>query len=146
MESGFSLKEKDQFTDASHPENKAKNRFLNILPFDKNRIRLVPIAGSRQSDYINASIIDGFQQKHAFIATQAPLENTVVDFWRMVLEQNVQIIVMLTKIEEKGQVRNHFVKLWSTGEEFVLITVHCFCSGLKGRRTFRLLNPLLGGS
>ena len=91
--------------DASHPENKAKNRFLNILPYDKNRIRLQPMPGVRNSDYINASIIDGFQQKHAFIATQAPLENTVVDFWRMVLEQNVKIIVMLTKIEEKGQVR-----------------------------------------
>lgn len=105
LESGIPLRDKDQVNDASHPENKAKNRFLNILPYDKNRIRLQPMPGVRNSDFINASIIDGFQQKHAFIATQAPLENTVVDFWRMVLEQNVKIIVMLTKIEEKGQVR-----------------------------------------
>lgn len=108
LESGFRIKDKEQFTDASHPENKTKNRFLNILPFDKNRIRLSPVAGARLSDYINASIIDGFQQKHAFIATQAPLENTVVDFWRMVSEQNVHVIVMLTKIEEKGQVGEIF--------------------------------------
>ena len=50
-------------------------------------------------------MIDGFQKRNAFIATQAPLENTVNDFWRMIVEQNVHIIVMLTKLEEKGQVR-----------------------------------------
>ena len=92
------------FTDASHSESKQKNRYLNILPYDHNRVKLVPIAGSRQSDYINASVIDGFQQKNAFIATQAPLENTVVDFWRMVQEKNIHTIVMLTKLVEKEQV------------------------------------------
>ncbi|XP_057299165.1 receptor-type tyrosine-protein phosphatase delta-like [Hydractinia symbiolongicarpus] len=103
LESGVSLNDKNQSIDAGHPDNKQKNRFLNILPYDKNRVKLLPIAGSRQSDYINASIIDGFQQKNAFIATQAPIENTVNDFWRMILEQNVHIIVMLTKLEERGQ-------------------------------------------
>lgn len=85
-------------------ENKQKNRLLNILPYDHNRVKLVPIAGCRQSDYVNASIVDGFQQRNAFIATQAPLENTVTDFWRMVQERNIHIIVMLTKLVEKGQV------------------------------------------
>ena len=65
----------------------------------------MPIAGSRSSDYINASMIDGFQQKNAFIATQAPLENTVIDFWRMIQEKNVHTIVMLTKLVERDQVR-----------------------------------------
>ena len=47
------------FNDASLSENKQKNRYLNILPYDQNRLKLVPVAGSRQSDYINASYIDG---------------------------------------------------------------------------------------
>ena len=47
---------------------------------------------------------DGFQKRNAFIATQAPLENTINDFWRMIVEQNVHIIVMLTKLEDKDQV------------------------------------------
>ena len=104
LESGITIKDKDYYVDAGHQENKQKNRFLNILPYDKNRVKLVPIAGCRQSDYINASMTDGFQKRNAFIATQAPLENTVNDFWRMIVEQNVHIIVMLTKLEEKGQV------------------------------------------
>ncbi|XP_065657649.1 receptor-type tyrosine-protein phosphatase alpha isoform X2 [Hydra vulgaris] len=103
LESGSAPGDSNQYTDAAHHENKQKNRYLNILPYDKNRVKLIPIAGSRQSDYINASVIDGFQQKNAFIAAQAPLENTVKDFWRMILEKKIQTIVMLTKLEEKGQ-------------------------------------------
>ena len=110
MESGITIKDKDYYVDAGHQENKQKNRFLNILPYDKNRVKLVPIAGCRQSDYINASLTDGFQKRNAFIATQAPLENTVNDFWRMIVEQNVHIIVMLTKLEEKGQVISFTLK------------------------------------
>ena len=97
------------FNDASLSENKQKNRYLNILPYDQNRLKLVPIAGSRQSNYINASPIDGFQQKNAFVATQAPLENTVIDFWRLIQEKNIHTIVMLTKLKEKEQV---YTPIW----------------------------------
>ena len=33
-----------------------------------------------------------------------PLENTTEDFWRMVWEQDVPVIVMLTRCEENGKV------------------------------------------
>ena len=39
-----------------------------------------------------------------FIATQAPLEGTIGDFWRMTWEQNSQTVVMLSKEYEGVQV------------------------------------------
>ena len=61
--------------------------------------------GVEGSDYINASYIDGYRYRNAYIATQGPLNETVEDFWRMLWEHNSTIIVMLTKQREMGRVR-----------------------------------------
>lgn len=39
-----------------------------------------------------------------FIATQGCLQNTVVDFWKMVYQENTHVIVMTTKEMERGRV------------------------------------------
>jgi len=83
--------------------NELKNRCRTIVPFDKNRVTLQPLRSHEGSDYINASYIDGYDKKNAFIATQGPLDSTVADFWRMVVEQDCSIVVMLTSLEEKGK-------------------------------------------
>lgn len=56
------------------------------------------------SDYINASMIDGYRQRCAYIATQGPLPETTEDLWRMLWEHNSTIVVMLTKLKEMGRV------------------------------------------
>ncbi|ODN02995.1 Tyrosine-protein phosphatase Lar [Orchesella cincta] len=92
-----------RFTTANLPSNQKKNRLVNILPYENTRVCLTPIRGAEGSDYINASYIDGYKDRCAYIATQGPLPDTVDDFWRMIWEHNSTIIVMLTKLREMGK-------------------------------------------
>ncbi|XP_034529847.1 receptor-type tyrosine-protein phosphatase F-like [Notolabrus celidotus] len=96
-----------RFISANLPCNKFKNRLVNILPFESNRVCLQPIRGVEGSDYINASLIDGYRQQKAYMAAQGPLPETTEDFWRMLWEQNSTIVVMLTKLREMGREKCH---------------------------------------
>ncbi|KAG1943170.1 receptor-type tyrosine-protein phosphatase eta [Pimephales promelas] len=91
-------------TVALAPENKAKNRYNNVLPYDSSRVKL-SVLGNSFDDYINASYMPGYTSKKEFIAAQGPLPCTVNDFWRLIWEKNVQTIVMLTKCNEQGRVK-----------------------------------------
>uniref|UniRef100_A0A8C7TR42 protein-tyrosine-phosphatase n=1 Tax=Oncorhynchus mykiss TaxID=8022 RepID=A0A8C7TR42_ONCMY len=89
-------------------ENKSKNRYKNILPFDTTRVEIREAdADVPGSDYINANYI---REGKVFIATQGCLQNTVVDFWKMVYQENTHVIVMTTKEMERG--RNKCVRYW----------------------------------
>ncbi|XP_075978544.1 tyrosine-protein phosphatase Lar isoform X4 [Anticarsia gemmatalis] len=93
-----------RFVSASLPCNKHKNRLVHILPYESTRVCLSPRDGS---DYINASFVDGYRYRAAYIATQGPLPDTTDDFWRMLWEHNSTIIVMLTKLKEMGREKCH---------------------------------------
>ena len=85
---------------ANQSVNRMKNRQPQIVPYDKSRVILEQIPGVEGSDYINASWVDGYREKNAYIATQAPTNQTVGDFWRMLWENESCIVVMLTKLRE----------------------------------------------
>uniref|UniRef100_A0A8C5TZY7 protein-tyrosine-phosphatase n=1 Tax=Malurus cyaneus samueli TaxID=2593467 RepID=A0A8C5TZY7_9PASS len=87
------------------PENRGKNRYNNILPYDTSRVKLSNVDDDPCSDYINASYIPGINFRREYIATQGPLPGTKDEFWKMAWEQNVHNIVMVTQCVEKGRVK-----------------------------------------
>ncbi|ELT92035.1 hypothetical protein CAPTEDRAFT_124792, partial [Capitella teleta] len=71
---------------------------------DHNRVKLARIATQPLSDYINASHVQGTHGRK-YIASQGPKQKTLTDFWRMIWEQKVERIAMLTNLVEKGNVK-----------------------------------------
>ena len=55
-------------------------------------------------DMYGGLIPQGYRLRNAYIAAQAPLQETVSDFWRMIWEFKSKAIVMLCNFEESGQV------------------------------------------
>uniref|UniRef100_A0A7N6F8Q4 protein-tyrosine-phosphatase n=1 Tax=Anabas testudineus TaxID=64144 RepID=A0A7N6F8Q4_ANATE len=84
-------------------ENVKKNRYKDILPFDHSRVKLTLKTTNQDTDYINANFIKGIGGLEAYIATQGPLPNTVIDFWRMNWQYNVAVIVMACREFEMGR-------------------------------------------
>nr|XP_019957680.1 PREDICTED: receptor-type tyrosine-protein phosphatase eta-like [Paralichthys olivaceus] len=109
-------------TSALTLENKSKNRYTNVLPYDFSRVKLSIIHGSPYDDYINASYMPGYNSRKEFIAAQGPLPITVNEFWRMIWEKNAQTLVMLTRCNEQGRVKCE--QYWGYGtKHFENITV-----------------------
>lgn len=84
-------------------ENVKKNRYRDILPYDQTRVCLTPTTTEYQSDYINANFVKGAVKNRTYIATQGPLSSTVVDFWRMIWQHNVKVIIMACREIEMGK-------------------------------------------
>lgn len=93
------------FDVSKKPCNQVKNRYSDVLCLDQSRVKLNVLKSNEMTDYINASFLDGYKRKNAYIATQGPLPKTYDDFWRMVWEQMVLIIVMTTRVIERGRLK-----------------------------------------
>ncbi|XP_005162238.3 tyrosine-protein phosphatase non-receptor type 22 isoform X3 [Danio rerio] len=106
-------------TAADKQDNVKKNRYKDIVPFDHSRVKLSLFTSKNDTDYINASFIKGVSGSKAYIATQGPLSNTVLDFWRMIWEYNIKVIVMVCREFEMG--RKKCERYWpeSKGDVFV---------------------------
>ncbi|KMQ95329.1 tyrosine-protein phosphatase 69d-like protein [Lasius niger] len=94
------LEDRKSFSVGGGEENRSKNRSELVIPYDRNRVILTPVPGREHSTYINASFIEGYDNSESFVITQDPLETTVTDFWRMISEQCISTIVMLSDLNE----------------------------------------------
>ncbi|KAM4839817.1 tyrosine-protein phosphatase non-receptor type 20 [Urocitellus parryii] len=93
-----------EFNYGNEPLNREKNRYRDILPYDSTRVPL-----GKSMDYINASYIRivNHGEENFYIATQGPLPHTTNDFWQMVLENNSNVIAMITRDVEDGVTKCH---------------------------------------
>ncbi|GMR47769.1 hypothetical protein PMAYCL1PPCAC_17964, partial [Pristionchus mayeri] len=99
------------FQITAHEVNPTKNRYKDIFCIDATRIKL---NDGKPGDYIHANLVSGVND---FVTTQVrrskikdqrwnwqgPIEGTVNDFWRLVVQQNVGFIFMLCSIIELGK-------------------------------------------
>jgi len=84
---------------ANQPGNRDKNRYCSIPVYDDSGLTLM------DGTYVNANKVHGYDRDAnwipcAYIATQGPLDWTIDDFYRMIVEKDVHVIVMLTRVIE----------------------------------------------
>lgn len=74
-----------------------------MVPLPETRVHLKRIGDDERTEYVNANHVKGPKDTtNYYIACQAPLENTIVDFWRMIWENNSRVIIMATDLTENG--------------------------------------------
>jgi len=99
------------FYHARMSANVLKNRYTDVPSYDHSRVVLATELSHNKEDedsgdFINANFVDGYGgHEKAFISTQGPLAQTFCDFWRMVWEQRVQVIVMTTRTVERQRTK-----------------------------------------
>jgi len=132
--------------EADKPVNEDKTAYINVKPHDYSRVKLNLIDGIEGSDFINANWIkntppsppppqpsedspplqaieEQLSLPLAYIGAQGPIpDKTTSDFWRMIWEHNINLVVMLTKDIENGVVK--CAKYWP--EEAASITFGTF--------------------
>lgn len=112
-------------------EKGSKNRYNNIWPFEHARVKLQGRPDGA-CDYVNASHIKASRSNKQYIASQGPLPATFEvrlcmwlhyitsntddqqDFWSVIWDQDVRVIVMLTAESEGGQLKCH--PYWASKE------------------------------
>lgn len=83
-------------------------RYQDVLPYEENRVKLTPTRDNR-TGYINASHISAAvaSAQRFYIASQGPLPSTVADFWQMVWQCDVYVVVMLAETNSSNNTGQH---------------------------------------
>ncbi|PAA69872.1 hypothetical protein BOX15_Mlig005009g1, partial [Macrostomum lignano] len=76
-------------------ENRWKSRDVMVQPPERARPYLLTHDCASSTDFINAVYIDGHTRSNQYIVTQWPLRNTICDFWKLVNDHHVAVVVLL---------------------------------------------------
>ncbi|XP_005630680.2 tyrosine-protein phosphatase non-receptor type 22 isoform X2 [Canis lupus baileyi] len=128
-------------TVAEMPTNIKKNRYKDILPYDHSRVELSLVTSGEDSNYINANFIKGVYGPKGYIATQGPLSTTVLDFWRMIWEYSVLIIVMACMEFEMGKKKceRYWTELGELQRQLGPFSISCEAENRKSDYIIRTL-------
>eukprot|EP00066_Takifugu_rubripes_P009886 XP_003977261.2 PREDICTED: tyrosine-protein phosphatase non-receptor type 2-like isoform X1 [Takifugu rubripes] len=124
---------------AKYPENRNRNRYRDVSPFDHSRVKLK----NTENDYINASLIVMEEAQRSYILTQGPLRSTCGHFWLMIWEQKTKAVIMLNRVIEKGSEK--CAQYWPRAEEQEMtfrdtrFTVTLLSEDIKSYYTTRVL-------
>ncbi|KAI6213846.1 Receptor-type tyrosine-protein phosphatase S [Aphelenchoides besseyi] len=115
--------EVEQSTAFHRPTNRNLNRYQDVVCLDETRVMLT----SGPNDYIHANYISTPINKKRFICTQGPLDNTIVDFWRMIVqERTVKIVMLCNTIENRTRkCADYFPTRVGQTLQFDNYTIHC---------------------
>ncbi|CAJ0962079.1 unnamed protein product, partial [Mesorhabditis belari] len=83
-------------------ENPQCNRYSDVVCLDESRVML-KIEKPGEGDYIHANWVRLANHDRVYIATQAPIDHTIHDFWRMCFQNDVFCIVNLARQTENGR-------------------------------------------
>ncbi|CAJ0607323.1 unnamed protein product [Cylicocyclus nassatus] len=95
---------REQLSGYRAPDERYKFTAFEANP-ERNRY-LLTLDVPPSTDYIHANWVKFEGHDKVFIATQAPLDNTIEDFWRMVFQEGCPNVVNLTKIIEDGKIKS----------------------------------------
>lgn len=107
------------------PKTKIKlNRDNNILPYNFNFATSNGEPLKEDSNYINASYISGpfvnCGDQNMFIATQAPLPDTIFSFWSTIKVNQIPLVIMLSNVTEAGRTKSEIYWPVEENQEMVV--------------------------
>ena len=107
-------------------------RYTNIRCYKDNYVKI-----STQHEAINASWIHLPLEK-SFISAQAPLYNTIDDFWTMCFDYDIKLVIMLCNLEENG--KEKCVEYWENTKTDILSSDISVLTNFEIKYTTEIIN------
>ncbi|CAF0876641.1 unnamed protein product [Rotaria sordida] len=112
--------------------NRLKNRYKDILPYDKYRV-ILPL--DNDSDYINASFIEDLYGHRRYIAAQGPIDTSLIDFFHMIWNFQITSIICTANDIEAGRMK--FRRYWPDDGESLQFGSYHITKDVSNDKTYR---------
>ncbi|XP_077967438.1 receptor-type tyrosine-protein phosphatase alpha-like [Styela clava] len=119
-------------------ENRRYNISDDVIPYDHNAVVLVMCNNEGSVPYVNASWIETYDESTSMIAAQAPMSEGIPFFWRSILDNRVNTIIMLSRVEECIQYWPHDVRATLSMENVSVTLMEENINGSISRRIFKV--------